>query len=213
MKYRGVVFDLDGTLLDTLGDILVAVNTMLDQLGYPAVTYDALKTMIGDGAYRMIERATKQTDAAKLQLAVDMYNATYRNTRSATVPFEGICELLDTLAAEGIMLGVLSNKPHRDAVEIVERVLGDRFAVIIGQSEEYPAKPDTRGLSKIVETFGVSISECMYVGDGEMDYLTPTKLDMPVVSALWGYRTRAQLEKVGATRFIEKPNDVIDILK
>lgn len=213
MKYRGIIFDLDGTLLDTLGDILTAVNGMQERLGYRQASYDELKTMIGDGARRMVERAIGSQEPKKVLPALDLYNEIYAHTTGKTRAFEGIEDLLAYCAQNEIKTAVLSNKPDRDAQAICKRILSHSFQKVIGQSDAFPVKPDTKGLLAIVDCFGFGIERCLYVGDGEMDYITPSRVGMRTLSALWGYRSKEQLQKVGAKEFIGAPREVLDYLK
>ena len=211
--YKAVVFDLDGTLTNTLTDIAVAMNRALRMHGLPEYPTDAYKLMVGNGARILAERAVaERTDMTDAVLAD--YQAYYeQHTRDTTRPYEGIPELLKALAERGLKLCVLSNKPHADTVNVVKYFFPDTpWTAIRGQVEGIPVKPDPAGARLICETLGVTADECLYLGDTKVDMATATSAGMYAVGVLWGFRDEKELRDHGAKVIISHPLELLPLL-
>ncbi|MFZ5830048.1 MAG: HAD family hydrolase [Planctomycetota bacterium] len=217
MPFRAVLFDLDGTLLDTLDDLADSANSALGQLGFPEHPTEAYKYFIGDGIENLVRRALPEgnCDAATfdryLGLVREQYTARWADK---TRPFDGVGELLDALAARDVPMAVLSNKPDEFTRLCVERLLaGHRFEIVLGASPSLPKKPDPAGARHIAERLQLKPEEIVYLGDTATDMQTAVRAAMYPVGALWGFRTGEELSAHGARVLIEKPGELLRLLE
>lgn len=216
MKIHGVIFDLDGTLLDTLEDIADSANAALGEQGYPSHPVDAYRYFVGDGAPTLIHRIlpevarTPAAEAALLARYKEIYAVRWN---MKTAPYAGVVAMLEDMAARGLRLAVLSNKPHDATEECVTGFLkGIRFDIVQGQTTEFPKKPDPAGAMSIAHRFGVLPADCLYVGDTATDMQTAVRAGMIPVGALWGFRTADELSTHGARRLVAHPSEIIPLL-
>jgi len=216
VKYRAVVFDLDGTLLDTLEDLADALNRVLQEKGLPTHPLEAFRYFVGNGAAKLVSRALppeKRTD----NLCVDCL-AAFRKEYSAnwnvkTRPYQGISELLDGLTAQGIAMAVFTNKPQQFAKLCVQaHFSGQCFAMILGQRDGVPMKPNPAGSREILRSLDVPAQACLYVGDSGVDMITARNADMFPVGALWGFRSEEELREAGAVEVIAHPTELLSLL-
>lgn len=211
---QAILFDLDGTLTNTLQDIAVAMNRALRLHGLREHPVDAYRYMVGNGAKKLAERAVG--DHPEMRVAVQAeYQAYYeRHTRVHTKPYDGIPPLLEALQARGLKLCVLSNKPHADTVQVVQSFFPQiRWAVIRGQVEGVPVKPDPAGALAILRELALRPDECLYLGDTAVDMQTACGAGIDAVGVLWGFRERQELEEHGAKWLIEQPEQLLDVLE
>lgn len=201
--YKAVIFDLDGTLLDTLNDIVHVLNATLARFSIAPVTYRQATQYIGNGARELVRLAVGAENAHRLDEILTEYRSAYAaDNGSHSAPYEGEAETLASLRRRGILLAVLTNKPHDVAVKTDRLFFAkDTFAFVQGQEAGLPLKPAPDGVFRILSALGVKAEECLFVGDGETDVLTARNAGMDCVSVLWGYRTKEQLSAVGAERF------------
>ncbi len=216
MTYKAVLFDLDGTLLDTIEDIGDAVNRILEQNGFPVHSMDTYSRFVGDGARNLIIRTLpedKRIDSI-IRPCLDAFLEDYgRNWNAKTAPYDGIPELLDTLTARRLKMAVLSNKPHEYTIKCMEGFLSDwNFDVIFGQRDDVPKKPDPAGALEIAEQLNIPPSEFLYLGDTEIDLKTSIAAGMFPVGVLWGFRSAKELQENGAKTLIKRPLDVMNLL-
>ncbi len=215
--YSSVIFDLDGTLLDTLEDLADATNRALGRLGFPARAVEEFRYLVGDGVVMLVMRAlpVDRRDAATIQRCIAIYREEYdRNKYAKTRPYAGIREMLDGVRDLGFKMAVLSNKPHGFTVQCVERFLGEwKWAEVLGQTEAIPRKPSPAGAIEIARRLGDAVSSFVYVGDTKTDMLTATGAGMFPVGVLWGFREKAELEASGAREIIAKPGELVEFLK
>jgi phosphoglycolate phosphatase len=216
MTYKAVLFDLDGTLLDTIEDIGDAANRILEQNGFPVHSMDTYSRFVGDGALNLIIRALpedKRIDTI-IHPCLDAFKEDYgRNWNVKTVPYDGITELLDTLTAHKLKMAVLSNKPHEHTIKCMEGFLSDwNFDVVFGQRDDVPRKPDPAGALEIAEQLNIAPSGFLYLGDTEIDLKTSIAAGMFPVGVLWGFRSAKELRGSGAKTLIKKPLDVMNLL-
>ena len=212
-----VIFDLDGTLLDTIEDLANSVNYALEQHNYPTHPIEAYRFFIGNGVAKLLERALpedKRNADFVSMLKVDFIRHYYAHSEESTKPYPGITELVNKLYAEGYQLGVASNKVHDATVELVNRFFPDvKFTAVYGQRDGYPVKPNPGILEEIIGLAGVEKSEVLYVGDSGVDVATANNAKVPFTGVLWGFRPRKELEEVGATRFVETTAELYEIIK
>jgi len=221
MLVHGVVFDLDGTLADTLVDLTDAVNVGLRQLGYPPRPADEVRQWIGEGMMILCRRAV--TAAAPPGDAIDdqtvaamasVFTAHYRAHRlDKTVPYPGIPELLDELAARGLKMAVFSNKPHDHTVALMA-ALFDRWpwSVVEGSREDRPRKPDPAAGREVLARMGLEPEQAVMVGDSAIDVQAAKNVGAVAVGATWGFRDRAELLEAGADHIIDRPADLLTFL-
>ena len=213
-KECGVVFDLDGTLLNTLEDIADAMNYALESLGQPPWELDAYRYMVGNGARILAERAVRsRRDLAERALAA--YQAEYEtHSQVKTCPYEGIPELLRELNRREIPVFVLTNKPHADAQRIVHYYFPEiSFAGIQGQVPELPVKPDPAGALAIAGSLNLPPERFFYLGDTSVDMDCARRAGMRSVGVLWGFRTRSELKGSGASALIDRPEELLKLLE
>jgi phosphoglycolate phosphatase len=210
--YSAVVFDLDGTLLDSLADIAITVNLVLAEHGFPEHEIPKYRYFVGDGVVTLFERVLPvEVDRVEwVPRCVARFNEVYDhhwyvNTR----PYEGIAELIAELRRRSLPLAVLSNKPHAFTVKCVERFFAaDDFAVVLGQREGVPKKPDPAGAVDVASRLGLSPEQCVYVGDSLVDMQTAVRARMYPVGVLWGFRERDELVAHGAACVLSHPSEL-----
>jgi phosphoglycolate phosphatase len=217
MPYQAVIFDLDGTLLDTLADIGDAMNRVLSARGLPVHPIDAYRFFVGDGVAMLITRALPEDkrDAETIRSCLDAYSADYsRHWNIKTRLYEGVGALLDALTARGMKLAILSNKPHEFALRCVREFLPKwSFDAVFGQRDGVPLKPDPAGALAIAHTLGIPPTACLYLGDTAVDIKTAIAAGMTPVGVLWGFRPKEELRESGATILIEQPIEILGLLE
>ena len=213
--YKLCIFDLDGTLTNTLEGIAHFANNALNKFGHASVPAEAYKTLVGDGARTLIERAVRYAGApaADTDAILAYYNKTYNDDfLYKTVVYEGIPELLAALKRRGIKTAVLSNKPHETTVKVLEALFTENaFDMYFGAREGVPLKPDKTAVLEIIAKLGVRAEDCLYIGDTATDIQTGKGAGLFTVGVLWGFRQRGELERAGAGAIIEKPAEILKI--
>jgi phosphoglycolate phosphatase len=213
---RAVLFDLDGTLLDTLEDLADSVNAVLRESGFPMHPVASYRYFVGDGARVLMSRVLPEShrDEATIASCLRGFVTAYAerwNVKSR--PYPGIDALLDGLDQRGIRKAVFSNKPHDATVRCVRDLLkGWGFDVVLGQEEGRPRKPDPEGAFLIARKLGVAPAEILYLGDTGTDMKTAMAAGMMPVGALWGFRTATELIASGARALAGAPAEVLTIL-
>lgn len=214
--YTGVLFDLDGTLLDSLADLADSMNTALHRLGFPSHPLDAYRYFVGDGMETLARRVLPpdNRDEATVHQAMtamrEEYGGRWANT---TRPYDGVPELLDALTALGTSLVILSNKPDDFTKKIVGALLGNwPFRAVHGVRPGGPKKPEPAGALEIADRLGIEPRHFLYLGDTGTDMLTAKQAGMFAVGALWGFRTASELKKNGAKALIARPQELLDFL-
>ncbi|MFI3229445.1 MAG: HAD-IA family hydrolase [Bacillota bacterium] len=212
MKSTGILFDLDGTLLDTLTDLHKSVNYVLSAHSMPERSVQEVRSFVGNGAKKLIERAvqdgtSEQKTANVLADFLDYYG---EHNSDNTMPYEGIMHLVSALKNAGYKLGVVTNKPHKDAHPLVLKHFGASFDVIIGQRDGVPAKPacDMMYIAKKE----LQADNVIYVGDSEVDVKFASNAEVPCVLVSWGFRTKQELVQAGATTIIDTVAALYDVL-
>lgn len=216
MAIRAVLFDLDGTLLDTLDDIGGAMNLVLADHGLPQYPLSRYRWFVGDGAEVLVRRALpagQATEALVRQCLADFRTAYAQCWNVRTKPYPGIPELLDALTERGMGMAVLSNKPHEFTVRCVDTYLPRwRFAAVFGEEPGRLRKPDPAGALEIAQCLNVPPRDIVYLGDTATDMQTARAAGMLPVGALWGFRPASELLAAGARHLIETPAGLLDLL-
>lgn len=216
MKFKAIVFDLDGTLLDTLDDLADSVNAVLLASGFPTHDREAYKYFVGDGIRNLIIRALPEDsrDNPVIEAALAAMHLEYgKRWVNRSKPYEGIPQLLDSLTERGIKMTILSNKADKFTQTIVKNLLPQwKFEAVFGESPTTPKKPDPAGALNIARLLGIPAGEFLYLGDTNVDMRTAVLAGMYPVGAMWGFRKADELAGGGARILIPKPEALLDLL-
>ncbi|MFP5220756.1 MAG: HAD family hydrolase [Acidobacteriota bacterium] len=215
MSVRAVIFDLDGTLLNTLEDLADAGNATLKAFGYPEHPVESYKQFVGDGVGMLVRRAMPAEHMDAYPRVLERMREEYaKHLDCKTKPYPGIMQLLKALASQGIALCVLSNKPEQFCqANMIQFFGGVRWAAIVGESAAIPRKPDPAGALAIAKRLGLAPEEFMFVGDSPMDVACALNAGMTPVGVTWGFRGRDTMEEAGAKLFIDKPEELVGLLR
>ena len=216
--YKVCIFDLDGTLTDTVESLTYSVNATLSELGLSQITEEQCKAFVGSGARKLIERSLKAAGDPELlhvEKAMEVYGRVFKeNCTYHVAPYEGIVEMLDTLKALGVHLAVLSNKPHLQTKDVVATFFGTKtFTCVQGQQEGIPRKPDPTAVFMIAKELNVATEECLYIGDSDVDMQTGNAAGVTTIGVTWGFRSREILKENGAVYIVDKAEEIISIVK
>ena len=211
---QAVVFDLDGTLLDSLQDIADAMNGALTALGMDPYPVDAYRTMVGDGVVTLARRAAAK-QPHQWEALRRGYQARYEtHNRVRTAPYPGIVEMLNALQQQGLPLAVFSNKPDQDTKAVVRHYFPHMpFQVVRGQLSDVPVKPDPTGALAVAAEMGIDPDHFLYLGDTSTDMICARQAGMHPVGVLWGFRQRQELEDAGAEAIIARPMEVLEVIR
>ncbi|MCB6416510.1 HAD family hydrolase [Dorea acetigenes] len=211
---RACIFDLDGTLTNTLESLTYSVNETLKEMGLRTISSEQCRQFVGNGARCLMKRALQVSgdeNAGRLEEGMKVYGRIFgANCTYHVTPYEGIPEMLDELKKRGMKLGVLSNKPHGQTVDVAEKIFGSgMFDEIQGQSESLARKPDPAGVFYLLEKMQISKEECLYIGDSEVDIATGSAAGVKSVGVSWGFRSRETLKEAGAQIIIDVPQELL----
>lgn len=214
---KACIFDLDGTLTDTIDSLAYSVGETLKEMGLKPITKAQCQSFVGNGAKYLLDkslRAAGDTDAGRLNEAMEIYGRIFdENCTYHVTAYRGIERMIEKLKEKEVKLAVLSNKPHRQTVKVAREIFGgDVFDALQGQQEGIPRKPSPEGIYAILEKLGVSKEECLYVGDSEVDVATGTAAGTKTVSVAWGFRTEDQLRAAGASLIICSPEELLGLI-
>ncbi len=212
---KAVIFDLDGTLVDSIKDIGLSTNYALSKYNFPTHELHKYNYFVGNGVPKLIERAIGQEKLTK-----DSFNNVYnafseyyaKNYLNNTVPYNGIMEALKLLKKNGLRLAVLSNKKDEYTQKIVAELFPNLFDYVLGKSEDYPLKPNPTSTLAIIENFGLTADQCAFVGDSGVDMETALNSGCVPVGVTWGLRTENELKEYGAEYLIHNANNIADFL-
>ena len=215
-KTRAIIFDLDGTLLDTLTDIGDSVNRMLTEYGFAEHTLDDYRRFIGNGIKKLVTRALPIAGRSEEMVEVCVQRAReiyWENWNRKTKPYDGILELLDALEKRRIPKAVLSNKPHDFTVRYVRAYFDQwEFATIMGQNDHFPAKPDPAAALEICRRLDIPPAAFLFVGDSAVDMKTALSAGMHAVGAAWGFRGPRELTENGCQSLAAHPLEILNLL-
>lgn len=211
---KAVVFDLDGTLLNTLTDLAASCNCALRQMGRPECSTDEIKTFIGNGARLLCNRLVGLDAPTEIvDECLRLFQADYNvHLNDHTAPYPGVIDMLRALRKNGVSCAVVSNKYDAATRAICELHFGDLISVAIGEGNGISKKPCPDGVNKALEQMGVSANEALYVGDSDTDVVTAHNANLFCVGVVWGFRSRQVLEMAGAESLINTPDELLDIV-
>ena len=212
---KAVIFDLDGTLVDSLGDLCDSTNFALRKFGFPEHEREKFNYFVGDGMPKLIERAipkesfNEQIHKKVLSAFMDRYREHYLDK---TAPYEFIPEAIEQLFSAGIKIAVVSNKVDEMTQKIVSKFFCGKVSFVSGKREDFPLKPNPASTLDIIRKLGVAPCECAFVGDSGMDMLTAKNAGCIAVGVLWGFRTREELLENGAEYLLENPSEIAPLI-
>ena len=216
LDFSAVIFDLDGTLLDTLSDIAAAGNSALESAGLPTHPVDAYRKFVGDGAKKLAWRVLpedKQNQEDYDQFVPVLLKKFEEELNKLVRPYAGIPEVLADFIAAGKKIAILSNKPHEHAVESVAKFLPEiEFFAVYGGRKDVPLKPEPDAALELAEKMGVSPQQTLFIGDTDVDVKTGVNAGMIAIGAGWGFRGESELVKAGANIVLDTPADLVSLL-
>ena len=214
--YKNIIFDLDGTILNTLEDLAAATNWVCAQHGWPGHQVEEYKYFVGNGAPKLLERVVpagvELTDGLRRQLLEEFTQRYNAHKEDKTTVYAGMPQALKRLKEAGITLAVLSNKPHGAAYPVVERYYPGVFDYVQGAVEGLPVKPDPTLLRRLMGELGATPADTLFVGDSNVDIRTARNGGLTGCGVLWGFRTRAELEAEGAGFIAETPEELVELI-
>lgn len=206
---KAVIFDLDGTLLDTLTDLKNSINAALLLHGLPERTTDEVRRFVGNGLAKLASRAVGSSAHPEYEgVLADTRRIYAQKCLETTKPYAGISEMLQTLHEKGYLLAVVSNKPDAQVKKLCADFFPGFIHTAIGQREGVLLKPAPDSLLEAIKELGCTAEECIYAGDSDVDILTARNAGIPCISVLWGFRDRSQLEEAGGTYFASSPAEM-----
>ena len=210
MKYELLVFDLDGTILDTLDDLTDSVNYALKKHGYPTRTKEEIRSFVGDGLLMLVRRAiAPETDEVVIQTVLATQKAYYKDhCADKTKPYEGIVELLRDLKAEGYKLAVVSNKADYAVQILGEQYFPGIFHMMVGEKENVRKKPAPDSVYAVLDELQVEKQDAVYIGDSEVDIETAKNAGLNAVLVTWGFRDAGFLREKGAKTLVNNVNEL-----
>ena len=212
---KAVLFDLDGTLVNSLSDLANSTNYALKEFGFPTHETERFKYFVGDGMPKLIERVLPlehrdaNTHAKVLECFMNYYRKHYVDK---TCVYDGIKELISQLKEKGYKLAVVSNKAQEMALTVTNKLLGDVFDIVCGKQEGYPAKPDPALTLKVISELGVKPQECAFIGDSGMDMAVARNAKCLAIGVLWGFREMKELTDYGAEYVVSTPLEILRII-
>ena len=213
-KIDTIIFDLDGTLLNTLEDIVDGVNYILKKYGYPQRTYDEIRSFVGNGAAKLLGRALpdgqNNPDFEKYLEEYTEYYLEHNNIK--TSPYEGIMELLKELSHKKYKLAIVSNKSDRNVKSLNKIYFEDYIKTAIGESKDIKRKPSPDMVNKAIDELDGALEKAIYIGDSEVDILTAKNANIHCVSVTWGFRDKEFLKDQGAEYIINRPHELLELL-
>ncbi len=211
---KALIFDLDGTLLNTLDDLAASVNFALGEMDYPKRSIDEVRQFVGNGIKKLIERAvpsdTSDVDTSK---ALEIFKTHYKeHSLDKTAPYDGIMEMLAEAKGRGFKIAIVSNKADFAVRGIAEHFFNGYADIALGERAEMAKKPAPDMVYSVMNTLGVSADECVFIGDSEVDVETAKNAKLTCVCVLWGFRDESALRASGGECFITEPMQIFDFL-
>ena len=214
MQYKTIIFDLDGTLLNTLVDLYNSVNHAMRDCSFPERTIDEVRRFVGNGVRTLIRRAApKNITEEQYKAAYDAFEDHYAvHNRDNTAPYDGVVDMLKELRSRGHKLAIVSNKIDFAVQDLKHEFFDDVVDCAVGDREGIAIKPEPDMVYIAMKELGAELSECVYVGDTDVDLATAENSGMPCISVSWGFRSRAELESYNAETIVDDPAEIIAIV-
>lgn len=213
--YKVAIFDLDGTLLNALGDIEEACNYALIKNNLPVVETEKYKALLGRGRKKLIESlipAEKNNEETVIRV-LSYFNSYYgTHMMDKTLPYDGIIKLLDELTKNNIITAIVSNKPHEFTKVIVKHYFGDKIKVVFGQRKGFDIKPNPDTVLEVIKILNLEKNDCVYIGDTEIDIITAKNASIKSIGVLWGYRSLDVLESAGADYIVSTTDELKKVI-
>ncbi len=213
--YKAVIFDLDGTLLDTLVDLYESANKMLALSGYPLRTIDEIRQFVGNGMKNLVHRCLPgEAEEKDFERHYNEFRKIYsENMENNTCPYDGIMECLETLKSMGILSIVVSNKNHDAVNNLCDKYFGTLVSASYGVRDGVLPKPDKEMVKIALREFSLKEDDCIFVGDSETDILTSKNAGIRSIGVLWGFRSFEVLQDSGADEIIDNPYQIVNFIK
>lgn len=213
MKPNAIIFDLDGTLINTVSDLTASMNHGLVELGHPPRTQEECKKMIGNGVRLFAQRALGPDRVQDLEKLLELMKTHYtKHCCDTSTVYSGIQMLVESISRMGVKMGVLTNKPDEMAARVVEHYFGKcTFDAIYGVTESRKIKPDPGGVNEMLDFFQVAPSKCLFAGDSDVDIQTAKAAQIPSVAVTWGFRPREILEKENPDFIVDTPSEILPL--
>lgn len=211
---KAYIFDMDGTLVDSLESIAYFANKALEKFGLKTIPVERYKHLAGNGAATLVKRMIKENngDESLFEKVSYEYNTTYDNDfLYLTKPYDGVLEMLSKLKSQGCKTAIISNKPHSTAKKISDELFGDLIDVCFGKRDGYPVKPDPESVNEIIGILGVDKKDCIYIGDTITDMETGKNVGLYTVGVLWGFRDEDEIKSGEPQKIINHPLQILDI--
>ncbi len=214
MKYKAVIFDMDGTILNTLEDLKNATNYSLRQFGMPERSLEEVRMFVGNGIRKLVERAVPSgTSEEKIAQVFDVFLEYYEiHSADNTSPYPGILELVEKLKKSGIKTAVSTNKADVPAQELGREYFNGIFDLIVGQQDGLKVKPAPDSVNKILSILDIQKKDAIYIGDSDVDVQTAKNSGLDFIGVSWGFRGREFLEKNGAKNIVDNANEILDLV-
>ncbi len=214
MKYKAVIFDMDGTILNTLEDLKNATNYSLRQFGMPERSLEEVRMFVGNGIRKLVERAVPSgTSEEKIAQVFDVFLKYYEiHSADNTSPYPGILELVEKLKKSGIKTAVSTNKADVPAQELGREYFNGIFDLIVGQQDGLKVKPAPDSVNKILSILDIQKKDAIYIGDSDVDVQTAKNSGLDFIGVSWGFRGREFLEKNGAKNIVDNANEILDLV-
>ncbi len=212
MGFKAVIFDLDGTLLDTLDDITDAVNTVMERLGFPIHEKVAVRSFVGSGLRSLMGKAIPESEHSESVVDLcfrEMMNVYSENYKEKTKPYPGILNMLNCLVERKIPMSVFSNKADELTRKLVDSVLPINFVSVQGMTTEALKKPNPKVALELARKMAIMPEECVYVGDSGTDMVTANNAGMYAIGVTWGFRDRDNLIRSGAKKLVDSPDEIL----
>lgn len=210
---KGCIFDLDGTLVNSLEDLALSTNEVLKKHSLPTHDLSCYNKFVGNGVKKLMERALGHDHLDILDECLNDFQNIYNDhCLDHTKPYDGIVELIHTLQNNDVQLAVVTNKPHHLAVKIVEHLFPNTFVAIYGDQDLYPTKPNPQSTYLALMSMRLSKDDCCFIGDSNVDIQTGIQAEMETVGVSWGFRGRQELENEGATYVVDHPLEIKEII-
>lgn len=215
-KYTTIIFDLDGTLMNTLDDLTISTNYALSQMGFPTRTIDEVRQFLGNGVRKLIEMALPEnTSEDMIERVISCFLQHYTShCKDHSRPYDGILELLSSLKKMGVKMAIVSNKPDVEVKKLNAEHFAEFIDVALGENEKsgIPRKPSPAMVYEAINQLGSEPEKCLYVGDSDVDILTARNAGIDCLSVTWGFKTAEFLSQFGATKMIDEPSQMMEMI-